>query len=410
MTQSLTDNVSISASQKWKEGMYSTTPKVSYVGEEFTSLDYLDKETIAKGINEMNTEVSFEGQARFRALLDPNKTAPVVDFDEQYVGDYSIERNVLFTGVPKYDKPHLNVTKTLDSLVEEDKTCEEDEGECTGTRQVATYTITIENDGNEALAPVYVTDYFPPGAFLIDSSLRPDKVTYTRANWTLTHLNIGDVEAITLRLDVTSYHPDELVNRVDVCGEYDNETVCAMNFSAMEIEWLTCCPSGPVSVTKSAELDTENETVVHYSVEIMNAENVTRVATVTDWLPDGMDLIDSSTPIASYDGDVIVWNLIEIEPFGTKTIKFSALAPGDGRFTNIVEVDPRSVDGPVVQPVRATCVIDVGIVEDECGAVSCDSWQPPNWEFEHVGYGQDQTTCGDLICTGCDGTDFCLAP
>lgn len=399
MNQSLTDDVSINSSLKWKEGMYSTTPKTSYIGEEFTSLDYLDKETIAKGINEMNTEASFEGQARFRALLESNQSEPLVDFDEQYLGDYSIERNVLFTGVPKYDMPHLNVTKTLDSLVEEDE-----------EREVATYTITIENDGNEALEPVYVTDYFPPGAFFIDSSQRPDEVTDTLANWTLTHLNIGDVAAITLRLDVTSYHPDELVNRVDVCGEYDNETVCARNYSALEIDWLTCCLGGPVSVTTTAELDEENENVVHYSVEIRNADNVTRVATVTDWLPDGMELIDSSTPIASYDGDVVVWNLIEIEPFGTKTIEFTALAPGDGRFTNTVEADPRSVDGPVVQPVRASCVIDVGIFEDECGAVSCDSWQPPNWEFDHCGYGSDETNCDDLTCTSCDGTDYILAP
>jgi len=405
MNQSLTDDVSISASQKWKEGMYSTTPQTSYIGEEFTSLDYLDKETIAKGINEMNTEASFEGRARFRALLESsNQSEPLVDFDEQYDGDYSIERNVLFTGVPKYDKPHLNVTKTLDSLVEEDDGDEE--------REVATYTITIENDGNEGLEPVHVTDYFPPGASFIDSSLRPDEVTDTFANWTLTHLNIGDVAAITLRLDVTSYHPDELVNTVVVCGDYDNEneTVCARNYSALEIDWLTCCPSGPVSVTTTAELDEENENVVRYSVEIRNAEDVTRVATVTDWLPDGMELIDSSIPFASYDGGVVVWNLIDIEPLGTETIEFSALAPGDGRFTNTVEVDPRSVDGPVVQPVSASCVIDVGIVEDECGSVSCDSWQPPNWEFEHYGYGSDETSCEDLSCASCDGTDYILAP
>ncbi|HPE64042.1 MAG TPA: hypothetical protein PLQ49_08050 [Methanothrix sp.] len=83
------------------------------------------------------------------------------------------------------------------------------------------------------------------------------------------------------------------------------------------------------------------------------------------------------------------------------SILASTLAPGDGRFTNTVEVDPRSVDGPIVQPVYASCVIDVGVVEGECDAASCGIWQPPNWDFEHYGYEPDELTCEDLTCTGC---------
>ena len=417
MNQSLTEDVSISASQKWKEGMYSTTPKVSYIGEEFTNLDYLDKETIAKGLNEMNTQASFEGRARFRALLEPNKGNPEVDMDEQYEGDYSIERKVHFTGIAKYDRPHLNLTKTLDGIVEETLPWEYGEPHLEGAvkkRKVATYTITVENDGNAAFDKVYVKDTFPPGASFIEpSSLRPKVITDTYANWTLQNLPIGSALNITLKLDVTKYAPVELVNRVDACGVYDDETVCARNFSALEINWLTCCivpREEQLSVVKTAEVDETNSSVVRYKIEITNWEDATRVATVTDRLPAGMKLIESSIPFATYEDGVVVWNLIEIPASGTAAIEFSVLAPGDGRYTNIVEVDPRSVDRPVVQPVRATCVIDVGIVEDECGAVSCDSWQPPNWEFEHTGYGQDQTTCEDLTCAICDGTDFCLAP
>ncbi|MDF0589895.1 hypothetical protein, partial [Candidatus Methanocrinis natronophilus] len=88
----------------------------------------------------------------------------------------------------------------------------------------------------------------------------------------------------------------------------------------------------------------------------------------------------------------------------------AALAPGDGRFTNTVEVDARSVDGTVVQPVHATCVIDVGVVEDECGPTGCGIWQPPNWQFQHAGYQPDVMNCELLTCTGCEGTESCLAP
>jgi uncharacterized repeat protein (TIGR01451 family) len=307
------------------------------------------------------------------------------------------------------------VTKTLDGIVDEILPWGYNETHLAGEikkRKVATYTIRIENDGDRALLPVYVKDIFPPGAKYINASKRPSELTDAYANWTLTHLSIGDIEIITLNLDVTKRYPSELVNRVDVCGGYDNEAewICASNFSALEDKWLTCCLDETVSVTKTAEVDETNASVVWYRIEIKNNDDVTRVATVTDWLPAGMDLIDSSIPFASYEDGVVVWNLIEIKPFETVTIEFSALAPGDGRFTNSVEVDSRSVDGPVVQPVRATCVIDVGTVEDECGPVSCDAWQPPNWEFEHSGYDSNQTTCEQLTCTDCDGTDSCLAP
>ncbi|MGC9515512.1 hypothetical protein, partial [Methanocrinis sp.] len=327
------------------------------------------------------------------------------DFDEEYDGDYSIERRVIFTGVAKYDRAHLNVTKTqVGGIAEEILPWEYGEEHLEGEvkkRKVATYTISVENDGNRALGPVYVRDLFPPGSAFIEASLRPAELTETSVNWTLMSIGIGDLVAITLRLDVTGYHPSELVNRVEVCGGINNgdEWVCASNFSAIEIQWLSCCLDEPVSVTKTAEVDKVNGSMVNYRIEIENNDNVTRAATVTDRLPAGMKLIESSIPFASYDdGNVIVWNLIEILPSGMKTIEFSVLAPGDGRYTNTVVVDPRSVDGNVVQPVSATCVIEVGTVEGECDPVSCEIWQPPNWELEHYGYEADELNCEELLC------------
>ncbi|HPE62672.1 MAG TPA: hypothetical protein PLQ49_01030, partial [Methanothrix sp.] len=235
----------------------------------------------------------------------------------------------------------------------------------------------------------------PEAIFREPSSLRP---------------TIDDVATITLKLDVTKYYPSELVNRVKVCGQYNGaEWICASNFTALEVNWLSCCTNETVSVTKTARLDGTNDSLVWYTVEIRNNDNVTRAATVTDRLPVGMELVESSVPFASYEDGVVVWNLVEIGPFETATIEFSALAPGDGRFTSTVEVDPRSVNGPVVQPVRATCVIDVGVVEGECGAVSCGIWQPPNWDLEHYGYQPDELACEQTTCTGCDG-DSCTAP
>ncbi|HII07665.1 MAG TPA: DUF11 domain-containing protein [Methanotrichaceae archaeon] len=393
MNQSLTGDVSIDASQKWKEGMYSKTPETSYIGEEYTSITSLDTETVALGLNEMDTEAEFSGKARYRAVLRDE-----VDFDEQYEGDYSVERRILFTGVPKYDRPHLNVTKTLDGIAEETIIGAKDTTLAGESREkvikVVTYTITIENDGNRALGPVYVRDLFPPKAAFVSASVRPMDLTETYANWTLTHLAIGDVSTIVLNLDVTEHAPDELVNRVEVCGGYGDEWVCAYNFSAMEIDWLTCCLNETVSVTKTAEIDQENPNVVWYRVDIKNWADVTRVATVTDSLPAGMVLLDTTVPFASYEKNTIVWNIVENGPYETATIAYRVEAQRAGRFTNSVEVDARSVDGPVVQPVYANSVIDVGVVE-ECETTSCTEWQPPNWDFEYVGYTAD-LSCEEL--------------
>ena len=69
-------------------------------------------------------------------------------------------------GVPKYDHPHLNVTKVLVSIAKE-KTGTKEEilaGEDTDKIiNVATYETTVENDGDRALFPVYVRDIFLPG-------------------------------------------------------------------------------------------------------------------------------------------------------------------------------------------------------------------------------------------------------
>jgi len=139
-----------------------------------------------------------------------------------------------------------------------------------------------------------------------------------------------------------------------------------------------------------------NPNVVMYGVEIKNWADATRVATVTDSLPAGMVLIDSTVPFASYEKNTVTWNLVEIGPFETVTIVYSVEAQHAGSFTNSVEVDARSVDGPVVQPVYAACVIDVGEIE-ECEKASCSLWSPPNWEFEST----DETAglgCDQLIC------------
>jgi len=67
-------------------------------------------------------------------------------------------------------------------------------------------------------------------------------------------------------------------------------------------------------------------------------------------------------------------------------------------MANIIvrDLSLRRVWWPVVQPVGASNIIDVGEVEGEMRAAG---WQPPEWEFEHYGYEPDELTCEQLTCT-----------
>ena len=80
-----------------------------------------------------------------------------------------------------------------------------------------------------------------------------------------------------------------------------------------------------------------------------------------------------------------------------------------GRYTNVVIVDPISVDGLVVGPVTATCVVEVGSLE-ECGLTSREIWSPPNWDLQHSGYEPAEVASEDLTCTASDGRGSCPAP
>ena len=197
---------------------------------------------------------------------------------------------------------------------------------------------------------------------------------------------------ISLRLDVTRFAGDEMTNRVEVCGGYGDNWVCAGNYTSLQRRWLACCPQDEITVVKTARIDPENPLVVLYTVVLENTAAATRAATITDYFPQGMALLDSSHPVAKVDEGEIVWVLPTMAPGEKVTIEFSALAPGPGRYTNVVEVEASSVDGPGVEPFHVASVVQVGSPE-ECGPAGCGIWQPPAWDFQRIGYVPDPLGC-----------------
>ena len=286
---------SVKANQdmKWNEGMWSksgnlragviiagngssggamgntcTTPNngtapAAIISEKYSSLEYLKKDSIALGLNEMKTNATFNGVAYFRATSVAQNGTNVVDNEERYVGEFSITRHILMTGVSKYDYPHITVIKEG----------RKEYGIFNWTNStIANYTITVTNDGNRALAPVYVWDRFPLGTQYISSSYRPSALSARQANWTILHLGIGNSLTINLKLNITEYAPGNVLNCVVASGVTGGALVSSTNCTSLDSSWLGCCPPD-VSVEKKAQRDPSDPTVVHYTIMLRNNAN-----------------------------------------------------------------------------------------------------------------------------------------
>ena len=89
----------------------SSASPATYISERYSSIDYLKKDSVALGLNEMKTNASFSGMADFKVKAVGTNRTDKIDNEERYVGQYDITRNVRIGGVSKYDRPHITVTK-----------------------------------------------------------------------------------------------------------------------------------------------------------------------------------------------------------------------------------------------------------------------------------------------------------
>jgi uncharacterized repeat protein (TIGR01451 family) len=370
--QNLTDATAIDASGRWKEGMYSKTSGSSLIGGEYTSIDRLDKESVFRGLNDLSTEADFVGNARYRVVVadrSENATAirsgGFIDFDEVYSGDYSVARKVILSGVPKYDHPHISISKV---------------GESDPNSSQVMYAITVTNDGNAPLENVSIEDTFPQGTAYLSSSLRPE-ITAERAIWNVENLAAGGVLKIDLTLDVTEYG-GSLVNVVKATAEAeDGSAVKATNFTVLEAEWLSCCPD-EIFASNSGEVDPILENVILYRLTVQNLQDGPIVARIEDTLPTGLSLLGSSLMPSDHDESrgLITWVVSDLGPGEIKTIEYLVEAQRSGRFLNVAEVDPYALDGRELRRVSVSAVVEVGAVE---GAEVPSGWVPPDWEFKY---------------------------
>ena len=392
---------SIDASGMWREGIWSKNASknsTTFIGEEFSSLHRLDKETVVRGLGDVATEAEFSGTGRFRIIsvdTTVNKSEnrslsgsmkrlqkADIEIDEQYSGDYSMARRVIFAGVFEYDEPHLSADKSGEIFYTEDAI-------------LARYNITLKNDGNRALGPLVIRDLFPPGAVFINSSERTSSLSDEGAEWTFLNLGLGGTLTFTLWLDVTECRSDEIVNVVEGRGGYNGEVTTAVAFSALETDWLGWTWEPSVTATKAGVADGADPRVVTYTLTVQNLDSSNKVAEVTDKLPEGMRFLDYSVEPSYIDGQTVVWTLLNIGPYEAETIVYTVEALRSGKFLNRAIVDARSVDGRGSPLVYASSVVDIGEFEGEI-ELPAPIWRPPAWGLEYMDGGGD--LCWSELC------------
>jgi uncharacterized repeat protein (TIGR01451 family) len=320
----------------------------------------------------MKTNASFSGMADFRAKATYGNKTGEIDNEERYVGQYDITRKVQLTGVSKYGRPHITVTK---------------EGNMT-TRffnktmaDVAEYTITIVNDGNVALAPINIRDIFPPGTEYIYSSIRPESYTNSEANWSLMNLGVGNSIQLGLTLNVTDFAPCSLVNRVMVCGiNGDEGCVSGSAYSAIECDDMPCCPP-EVVLDKVAQIDATDQTLIHYTIVVQNNANSTVAATLTDMLPIGMNYMSATNEPDIQDGQFLQWIIPTLEPGDVTTIEYQARATMNGAYVNEVHMDATAVDGTGYDTEDAAARVYIGSTGVPPKTTRYGGWQVPDWNM-----------------------------
>jgi uncharacterized repeat protein (TIGR01451 family) len=398
---------------KWKEGMWSKSENSqyngggltystctenesegysSYIGQEFSSLNYLDKETIASGLNEMNTNASFSGVADFRVIIGrsggsagtklaglsakSSDSGDIIDIDERYIGEFDINKKIRLTGISKYNTPHIYVAK--EGVLREVK----DEGL---NKTVIDYTILVQNDGNRALGPIYVSDIFPQDTQFINASLKPSALNSRFANWTLLHLPMGGYSTINLRLNVTENATGDLVNRVSAAAGYNGGWIVAENYHVLERGWLKCCPPR-IALEKSGVAQVQQPGLVSYRLAFENPGSRVMAARLIDYLPEGMILFSSTAYPLNYeayeDGTrAVTWTFNAVKPGEHVVVDFQVQALRDGSFTNAARLQAANVDGSGTAATEASTNVYVDGTARSPYRPGYSTWQPPDWDF-----------------------------
>jgi hypothetical protein len=193
----------------------------------------------------MNNSTRMELEADFNGLrhLDYRKGSNLTDrghrstiqgLSQDYAGSFKvsqlieskfINRTNAITQIRKYDEPHITIYQRG--------------APDNSDPMKINYVVSILNDGNRALGPVHVRDYFPTGTYLLSSSIDTPSGDSVYGDWVFNDIPIDG--SITIYLQVLIYMViDPTINHVEVTALYDGKSVSAVDYLDTNANWLSC--------------------------------------------------------------------------------------------------------------------------------------------------------------------------
>lgn len=340
----------------WREGTGSQVKEGAFMSSDFSDLSEFDSETLILSSTEAKTSASFTGRARLKAgyinqsnLSNSSDHAPdMVYIDEEYVGNFSITRG--YKAYPELTTPHLSLRSQ--GFI--------DGQDCSRLR----YVITLVNDGNRPLGPIFVRTSFPTGTSYLDSSVRPFELSSRYANWSISYLSIGNTANINLDLLITARRDNYTTSSRavtvypvirsypitdssgDVTGTFQTSSdrrLSASNSSKLESDW-SACESGNLSIALTATPNSRQPRLLTYRLALENLGQENLSANITVTLPAGISFINSTSRQENISADTYCWFINRLDAGKRRSITFMAIAKDDGFYTSNASIVAYSRD------------------------------------------------------------------
>ena len=352
----------------WSEGTgsrFTLLKDQAFMTSNFSDINELESETAIISSGESRASAKFSGRARLKSGYI-NTSGPEHGFifmDDEYAGNFSISRG--YRVYPRFSVPHMSITSQ--GFV--------DPQDCSKLR----YIITLTNDGNRPLGPIFVRTSFPSGTSFLDASLNPFELTPRYANWSVEYLSVGESFNINLDLEITkrkdSYASSSraiTIYQVMRGSTSSDRRLSASNSSLFDANWSRCSQQN-LSATYSATPDSKNPKIINYRLMVENLGDENLRANITVRLPDAMRFINSTSSYEKLAEDAFFWTIDKLNAGKKRSISFMAKAEDNGFYLSNASVTAISLDDG--REIASSQVIAPVMVGKTVYSITPTAWQ-----------------------------------
>lgn len=351
----------------WREGTQSGEKDRIFMDSEFSDIRRLEAKTVLSSVN-MRASVNFSGKARLQAGYrnTSDLTSDFVYMDDEYAGNYSIERH--YRVFPVLKVPHISLTNRGRI----------DPQDC----NILKYTITLVNDGNRPLGPVFIRSSIPSGTSYRDASIQPFELSSRYANWSISYLGIGDSFNIDLNLQINTRKENYTINTraITVYQEATKTTsrdrrLRTSNTSRLDADWSALSPRSLLA-TYTVIPNSKNPKILIYRLTVQNRAKKSLSADIKATLPPNIRFINSTIQPKRISKDLIMWTIDKLNAGKRKTISFVGEAESDGFYVSQADIHARSLDGHEMASTEISASVVVGKAVYLMTPIFWEDWCP----------------------------------